>query len=273
MPFTEEQEQEQKHKNTGTQEQKHKLNGHEWDKLLSDYIKTVNTPPSTKDLATIPSTKDPVTMLSTTSAKDLVAKLSEIYPGLKFLDSKLPLYGFMQDRDTDDKRMVAQSYLWQGEADAIALYNGKYTIVDFKVVDYISDYWKTKTDLCGKHLHQCLIYARLLQLHMELDYLPPSLIVVIDKFTGFQFYPPLFEDYPQKCKDKLDEEYDWSKEPPPTKALSIRVNKDGRVFSKDKSGIIDPHLLLKDLLNHEATVKDLLDVLGFECLKLIPGTD
>ena len=145
-------------------------------------------------------------------------------------------------------------------------------LVDFKVVDNILDYWKTKTDLCGKHLHQCLIYARLLKLHMELDYLPPSLIVVIDKVTGCQFYPPLFEDYPQECKDKLKNHYNWFKKPPPTKPLSI-LNKDGRVFSKDRSGIIDPHLLLKELLNQKATVKDLLDVLGFECLELISGTD
>ena len=87
-----------------------KRNGQQWDKLLSGYIKTVDPPPPT-------------------SVKDLVTMLSVIYPKLKFLDSKLPLYGFMQDCETDDKRMVAQSYLWQGEADAIAMYNGKYTIV------------------------------------------------------------------------------------------------------------------------------------------------
>ena len=81
-------------------------------------------------------------------------------------------------------------YLWQGEADAIA--NSwkleKYVIVEFKVVDNLSDYWQKKTDLCEKHLHQCLAYAKLLNLLMELDYLPPSLIVVIHKVTGNQGY-------------------------------------------------------------------------------------
>ena len=100
-----------------TQEQKQKYNGHELDKLLSDYFKNLNysfNPPSQSRFSCLLMHDVPH------PAKDLVTTRSEIYPGLKFLDSKLPLYGFMQDRDTDDKRMVAQSYLWQGEADAIA---------------------------------------------------------------------------------------------------------------------------------------------------------
>ena len=121
-----------------------------------------------------------------------------------------------------DQKKRPKLYLWQGEADAIA-YSWKlkdYVIVDFKVVDNLLDYWEKKTDLCGKHLHQCLVYAKLLQLHMGFRYLPRSLIVVIDKVTGMKGYFPLFEDYPKECAKKLDE-YEWFKEQPKKRPLKI----------------------------------------------------
>ena len=104
---------------------------------------------------------------------------------LYFLESKFPLFGFMREVATNEKKHP-KLYLWQGEADAIAFSwdLSKYVIVEFKVVDNLSDYWESKTDLCGKHLRQCLVYAKLLQLQMNLPYLPPSLIVVIHKVTG-----------------------------------------------------------------------------------------
>ena len=94
-----------------------------------------------------------------------------------------------------DQKKHPKLYLWQGEADAIAYSCAleKYVIVDFKVVDDLLDYCEKKTDLCGKHLHQCLVYAKLLQLHMKLDYLPPCLIVVIHKVTGKEGYFALFK--------------------------------------------------------------------------------
>ena len=185
---------------------------------------------------------------------------------LCFHDSKFPLFGFMREVATNEKKHP-KLYLWQGEADAIAGSWGlkKYVIVEFKVVDNLSDYWKRKTDLCGKHLHQCLVYAKLLQLHMELDYLPPSLIVIIHKFTGKEGYFALFEDYPQECKDKLAE-YEWFTKQPSKRPLRI-VNTDNLLHENFRhDGVVDPHTKLSHILGEDATVRDLLDSLGYDSL-------
>ena len=130
----------------------------------------------------------------------------------------------MREREvaTNEKKHHPKLYLWQGEAYAIAYSTelNKYVIVEFKVVENLSDYWQKKTNLCGKHLHQCLVYAKLLQLHMSLHYLPPSLIVVIHKFTGKEGFFALFEDYPKECYEKLDE-YEWFTEQPSKRPLKI----------------------------------------------------
>ena len=140
---------------------------------------------------------------------------------LYFLESKFPLFGFMREVATNEKKRP-KLYLWQGEADAIAFSwdLDKYVIVEFKVVDNLSDYWESKTDLCGKHLRQCLVYAKLLQLQMNLRYVPPSLIVVIHKVTGKEGYFALFEGYLKECYEKLDE-YEWFTEQPSKRPLKI----------------------------------------------------
>ena len=176
----------------------------------------------------------------------------------------------MRDVATNEKKHP-KLYLWQGEADAIA-YSWKlkkYVIVEFKVVDNLSDYWKRKTDLCGKHLHQCLVYAKLLQLHMNLPYLPPSLIVIIHKVTGKEGYFALFENYPKECKDKLDE-YEWFTEQPSKRPLKI-ANTDKLLHEKfrymrDEVRVPDPQTKLSDIFGKDATVKDLLDSLGYDSL-------
>ena len=206
-------------------------------------------------------------------ARHLIAFI-EIEHKLYFLESKFPLFGFMRDVATNEKKHP-KLYLWQGEADAIAFscVLKKYVIVDFKVVDNLSDYWQKKTDLCGKHLHQCLVYAKLLQLHMNLHYLPPSLIVVIHKVTGKEGYFALFEDYPQECKDKLDE-YEWfteqpSKRPDPLKIANTDklLHENFRLMCRDV--VVPPaQTKLSDIFGEDATVKDLLDSLGHDSLEI-----
>ena len=141
--------------------------------------------------------------------------------------------------------------------------------MEFKVVDNLLDYWKRKTDLCGKHLHQCLVYAKLLQLHMKLPYLPPSLIVVIHKVTGKDGYFALFEDYPQECKDKLDE-YEWFTEQPSKRPLRI-ANTD-KLLKEEYGNEVGfgflPGTRLRDIFAGNATVKDLLDSLGYDSLEI-----
>ena len=162
-------------------------------------------------------------------------------------------------------------YLWQGVADAIAYsWNlNKYVVVDFKVVDNLLYYWQSKSDLCGKHLHQCLVYAKLLQMHMGLDYLPPSLIVAIDRITGNEGYFPLFQDYPDECKEKLDE-YEWFTKQPPKRPL--RIGNTEKLLHEDYKGkkqAIAPDTPLQEIFQKEAKVKDLLDALGYDSLEIV----
>ncbi len=202
-------------------------------------------------------------------AEKLVGKLQNIYEGLKIIHAKFSLFGFMSD-DADRKK-IPKSYLWQGVADAIGFYEGKYIIVEFKVVgtgilSTILEYQQKATDLCGKHLHQCLIYARLLKLHMGLDYLPPSLIVVIDGSSGWQIYPPLFKSYPRECEDKL-ETFKWSKNEFP-KNPPLKLHHDGTLFLEDIVGSIATDKKLTEIFKDDATVKNLLDALGYESLEV-----
>ena len=191
---------------------------------------------------------------------------------LRFLDSKFPLFGFMREVAKDQKKRP-KLYLWQGEADAIA-YSWKlndYVIVDFKVVDNLLDYWEKKTDLCGKHLHQCLVYAKLLQLQMGLphDHLPPSLIVVIQKVTGKDGYFALFKDYPKESYKKLDE-YEWFTKQPPKRPLMIYNPEKLLNPCYIKFSPILQNTRLQELFRSNATVKDLLDLLGYDDIEIVP---
>lgn len=184
---------------------------------------------------------------------------------LSFLDSKFPLFGFMRDKEKPFKL-----YLWQGKADAIAYSRrlNKYVIVDLKVVNNLSDYWESN-ELCGNHLHQCLVYAKLLQLHMKLDYLPPILIVAVHEVTGEEGYFPLFKDYPDECYDRLDE-YEWFTTQPSKRPLKIKnTEKVLHKNCKGKKVSIEPGTPLQKIFKEKATVKDLLDVLGYDSLELV----
>ena len=103
---------------------------------------------------------------------------------IHLLDGHYPLYGYASD-ETDAPPQV---YFWHGEADAIGWYKDnkgeeRYIIVDWKVLDILNS-WEKNKNAFGKYLHQCLIYARLLQLHMDLDYLPHILIVPTGSIPG-----------------------------------------------------------------------------------------
>lgn len=249
-----------------------------WDALLAKWIKT-NRGETDGSSTSSSSLSDRMSNLRLPSpsrendiqecvARDLISSIEEQH-NLYFLDSKFPLFGFMREVPTNEKKHP-KLYLWQGEADAIAGSDKlhKHVIVEFKVVDNLSDYWQKKTDLCGKHLHQCLVYAKLLQLHMKLPYLPPSLIVVIHKVTGKEGYFALFEDYPQECYEKLDE-YEWFTEQPSKRPLRI-VNTDKLLqeMYENRVGVFPPDTRLTDIFAMNATVKDLLDSLGYDSLEI-----
>ena len=136
----------------------------------------------------------------------------------------------------------------------------RYVIVDWKVLDILNS-WEKNKNAFGKYHHQCLIYARLLQLHMDLDYLPHILIVPISSITGKDVYLALFWDYPEECKQAI-ESFKWSLTPPkPT--MDVRGQ---RPFLTE--GHVDRSLPLRYFLDMDASAGELLDALGLASLKL-----
>ena len=117
------------------------LPGGEWDRLLSKCIKQIFA-----GLVPFPSlTLNLVTQMSSLAlwppehvARNLVFSIQRQH-NLSFSESKFPLYGFMREVATNEKKH-SKLYLWQGEADAIAFSEvlEKYVIVEFKVVDNLS---------------------------------------------------------------------------------------------------------------------------------------
>ena len=164
-----------------------------WDKMLSKKIEEI------KQSHLTAAEEEKVETL-------LIREIFNLF-GINVFDSHFPLYGYMYSKTEE----LPKVYLWQGEADAVGWYKdkqgvGRYVIVDWKVLD-ILDFWKKNKDAYGKYLHQCLVYARLLQLelqlHLELEYLPHILIVPISGKSGQDIHPALFVDYPEKCKEML----------------------------------------------------------------------
>ena len=107
-------------------------------------------------------------------------------------------------------------YLWQVDTGAVGWYRDKQGIERYVIMEQVEvleadlpEFWQKHPDAYGKYLHQCLVCARLLQLHMSLSYLPHILIVPISGKTGESIYPGLFFDYPVKCKEVV-ESFEWT---------------------------------------------------------------
>lgn len=129
----------------------------------------------------------------------------------------------------------------------------------------ILEFWTKNPDAYGKYLHQCLVYARLLQLHLELDYLPHILIVPIHGITGQDIHPGLFYDYPKKCKEVM-EGFEWSTTL--TKPPQI-IDGKRRPFNNVKKGNVDENMPLRDFFAKDAKVKDLLEAFGWNSFEVI----
>lgn len=224
-----------------------------WDKKLSDYIKKLKR--RGRLFAPDDGNKNDKTV-----EFYLLQAIFKIFK-IHLLEGHFPLYGYACD-ETDAPPQV---YFWHGEADAIGWYEidkgkGRYVIVDWKVLD-ILDFWEKNKDAFGKYLHQCLIYARLFRLHMQLDYLPQILIVPISSITEKDTCPALFKDYPDDCK-KAIESFKWSvKLPKPT--MKVR---GGRPFMTE--GRVKRETPLGEVLDMNASAGELLDALGLASLEL-----
>ena len=234
--------------------------GQAWDDLLATYI--LNDP--ARYAKKSKSAKEE--QIRDEAAAAAVRKaLQKKYEGFQLLDVRFPLYGYMKG---PKHRSVSEVYLWQGEADAVAHYKGKYVIVDWKMVE-ILNYWEKEPKAFGAHLHQCIVYARLLRLHLQLDYLPPILIVAIDSVYGESIRPGLFTDYPKASKDAL-EEFAWSKEKPePALQVPIGSKLLKREVNELVKGKVSPDMRRTDLFDPAATLQDLMSAFGLRELEII----
>lgn len=231
--------------------------GQHWDKELRKIVQNC------KDVEAL---KKKLTEKDCTSVAEcsLLLQIYELF-GIVFLESHFLLYGYMYSKTENSPEV----YLWQGEADAVGWYkdssgNERYVIVDWKVVNTL-DFWEKNVDAYGKYLHQCLVYSRLLQLHLKLGSLPQILIVPISRESGQDFHPVLFCDYPEKCKEKI-ESFEWSTAmPEPSTKISGKLP----LFKNSLPvGKVDENMPLTELFHTDAKVSDLLEEFGWQSLEV-----
>ena len=129
---------------------------------------------------------------------------------IEILNSNFYLYGFMYS----ESELSPEVYFWQGEADAIGWYYNKkrgqyeYVIVDWRVKRDLLHFW-VSDDTFGMYLHQGLLYAKLLQVLLKLDYLPSVLIAPISDENECVVQLGLFSDYPDECEKLINDDFCW----------------------------------------------------------------
>ena len=185
--------------------------------------------------------------------ESVIKALRKNLPEFNFLQSEFPLYGYANKKE---KLVVS---FWNGKADAIGWYKDNYVIVDWKAVG-ILDFWKKDKHAYGDYLHQCLVYARLLMLHLDLQRLPYILIVPINNISGNQIHPGMFWDFPDKCKSKLDE-WEWTVIPKKTLKLPRSMVVDNL---KEDIG----NMAVVKVFKGECTLNQMLEALGLDEVKI-----
>ena len=219
------------------------VTGKQWGKILKNYIDGV--PDSNHE-----------------TAQNVIDSLKGEFDGIEFLETEFSLYGYMVHKEEETKEVC----LWNGKADAIAWYNKQYVIVDWKAVD-LNEFWTKNGHVYKEYLHQCLVYSRLLKLHLNLKELPPILIVAISNFTGKDITAGFFYDFPDECKNEL-QEYVWSKKPP-VKEETKRLSLPKELMKKeDKVKVVEKEKKLHEILKDDCTVGDFVAALGFDELEI-----
>ncbi|XP_022777798.1 uncharacterized protein LOC111319255 [Stylophora pistillata] len=193
--------------------------------------------------------------------------------GIELLESDFHLYGYMND---DSEQEV---YFWRGNADAIGWYYNKwrkkseYVIVEWKVNRDLLYFWDSR-DTYGMFLHQGLLYARLLQVHLNLDYLPSVSIVPIFGDNGKDVHPGLFYDYPDECKKWIND-FSWHANAPVPVALPQHIYGRASLFNDDllKELLINAVPVKKDeplssIFKENTKVGELLEALGHDARSL-----
>ena len=175
---------------------------------------------------------------------------------------EVPLSGFAF---TTDENSMPEFNFWDGRADAIGLLKEedeyKYVIVDWKSTgSRLNVFWEhgdagMRSTHYRDHLTQCLVYARLLQMHLSLPYLPPILLVPFNSEREYM-HPRLFTDYPDESKQAI-EKYQWSPDPP------LRINKGSPLKNTTQVGLLRGDTKLIAAFDGDATVDDLCKALKF----------
>ena len=197
-------------------------------------------------------------------AKGVIDTVKDVFPNqFEFLKSEFALFGYMTQSDI--------SY-WDGIADAIGFYEGNYVIVDWKVVQP-ENFKRQNPDVYGgSYLHQCLVYARLLQLHLNLEKLPFIMIVLINNENGEEIHPHMIETYPDECT-KLLESYNWFVNKPTfTPPTRIEVHCGNLIKPKSsfiQQGVVDDETQLCQLFKKNAKVSDLRKAFGIPPFHLV----
>ncbi|XP_044163421.1 uncharacterized protein LOC114966678 [Acropora millepora] len=160
------------------------------------------------------------------------------------------------------ENLMPNCYFWEGHADAIGLLEGedeyKYVIVDWKTQSQ-PNFWEFSTYPTlpyRQYLHQCLVYARLLKMHLSLDYLPPILLVPFNS-EGEYMHPRLFTDYPDESKQAI-EKYQWSTNPP-----SLKFKKGPLFKDTLEEGLLQGNMKLTEVFKEGATLADFCEALKF----------
>lgn len=236
--------------------------GNKWHKLLKDSIKGEKTTKFSPD--------------EKKAAASFIKTLKDEM-GIELLESDFHLYGYMNSKS----ELSPEVYFWQGDANAIgSWYNeqekrNEYVIVDWKTTRDLLNFWESK-DTFGPNLHQGLLYAKLLQLHLGLDYLPSVLIVPISGDNGKDYQLGHFVDYPDECKRSINDDFSWYEKFP--EFLPHKIYGRASLFNEDVLSKLSPcgsstvplerDTPLKEILKESATVGDLLEALGLKVSSL-----
>ena len=225
------------------------LRGIELGKLLADRIKKNQS-----------KSKEPKTNEKSNAgaATSLIELLKEKFT-VSFLRSEVSLCGYMFKEGEQWREL----YFWNGIADAIGWdeKEGRFVIVEWKVKE---EKKINQTEAFKPFKFQTLVYAKLLKLLLNLDYLPSILIVIIlfDGENGKKVRAGFFKTTPNSPGDA----YQWSVEKPdPTIKIQPRSP-----FREDlEKGKVEEDMLLSELFSDKATLAGLREIFNTPPLEVI----
>ena len=221
--------------------------GKELGKLLADRIKKNQS-----------KSKEPETneKPNAGAATSLIELLKEEF-NVSFLRSEVSLCGYMFKEGEQWREL----YFWNGKADAIGWdeVKKKFVIVEWKVRE-VNESEDVK--VFKPFLFQTLVYAKLLKLLLNLDYLPSILIVLIDGQSGKIVHAGFFE-----TPDSPEDDYEWSDRKPDIS----REIQPGSLFREGlNEGEVKEDMPLSKLFSDNATFADLQKFFKTPPLKVIP---